>query len=434
MIKGLLPILYTSAGVTAAGVTGYVVLSPQFEDETMPAAIVQTVPEPETREVASLETKEEAAKPAIKEPEIPAPVPPAFTLLRVEKDGSTVIAGSAPLNSEVSLFDGENEIGKTSSGPTGDFAFVLDQPLSPGPHELHLTAKPKDSEAIASVEAGLINVPQPEADEEPTVLVSAAGEATRVLQKPEEPAQQIEEVVATASETVKLAEPGETEPEPKVATVADPVPEAKPEPQSVRPVLIEAADIEKGRIYIAGTGEPGADVSIYLENELLGTTPVGENGAFLFEGDKNIEPGRYSVRADMRDESEGKVVARAEVRLVHEPPVVAELPQPEPKPEPQPEEVVETVAQEAPVKEEAVAAVVEPEDDDIPEIRTGSTVIIRRGDNLWQVARRNYGSGIRYTTIFEANRDQVRDPDLIYPGQVLKVPENQQGTTDTSNG
>ena len=39
------------------------------------------------------------------------------------------------------------------------------------------------------------------------------------------------------------------------------------------------------------------------------------------------------------------------------------------------------------------------------------------------MARRNNGAGIRYTTIFEANRDQVRDPDLIYPGQVLKVPE-----------
>ncbi|MEO0910041.1 MAG: LysM peptidoglycan-binding domain-containing protein, partial [Pseudomonadota bacterium] len=62
------------------------------------------------------------------------------------------------------------------------------------------------------------------------------------------------------------------------------------------------------------------------------------------------------------------------------------------------------------------------------ELRTGTAVIIRRGDSLWRVARRNYGKGIRYTTIFEANRDQVRDADLIYPGQVLKVPELEEET------
>ena len=92
----------------------------------------------------------------------------------------------------------------------------------------------------------------------------------------------------------------------------------------------------------------------------------------------------------------------------------------------------------APKKEEPVepevAAVVEEEPEEEKVIRTGSSVIIRRGDNLWRVARRNYGEGIRYTTIFEANRDQVRDPDLIYPGQVLKVPEAQSTSVESDQG
>ena len=50
--------------------------------------------------------------------------------------------------------------------------------------------------------------------------------------------------------------------------------------------------------------------------------------------------------------------------------------------------------------------------------------IIRRGDNLWTIARRVYGRGIRYTTIYEANTGQIRDPDRIYPGQVFALPEN----------
>ncbi|QQR41035.1 LysM peptidoglycan-binding domain-containing protein [Devosia rhizoryzae] len=49
--------------------------------------------------------------------------------------------------------------------------------------------------------------------------------------------------------------------------------------------------------------------------------------------------------------------------------------------------------------------------------------IIRRGDNLWTIARRVYGEGIKYTTIYDANTGQIRDPDRIYPGQVFDLPE-----------
>ncbi|MCY0147596.1 LysM peptidoglycan-binding domain-containing protein [Hoeflea sp. G2-23] len=50
-------------------------------------------------------------------------------------------------------------------------------------------------------------------------------------------------------------------------------------------------------------------------------------------------------------------------------------------------------------------------------------VIIRRGDTLWQISRRTYGQGVRYTTIYLANRSQIQDPDRIKPGQVFSVPE-----------
>ena len=52
-----------------------------------------------------------------------------------------------------------------------------------------------------------------------------------------------------------------------------------------------------------------------------------------------------------------------------------------------------------------------------------SSVIIRRGDNLWRISRRVYGRGVRYTTIYLANKDQIRDPDMIWPGQVFTVPK-----------
>jgi nucleoid-associated protein YgaU len=49
-------------------------------------------------------------------------------------------------------------------------------------------------------------------------------------------------------------------------------------------------------------------------------------------------------------------------------------------------------------------------------------VVVQPGDSLWKLSQRLYGAGLRYTVIFEANRDRVRDPDLIYPGQVFDIP------------
>ncbi|WP_447476564.1 LysM peptidoglycan-binding domain-containing protein, partial [Escherichia coli] len=51
------------------------------------------------------------------------------------------------------------------------------------------------------------------------------------------------------------------------------------------------------------------------------------------------------------------------------------------------------------------------------------SVIIRRGDNLWTISRRTYGAGVRYTTIYLANKEQIQNPNRIFPGQVFSLPE-----------
>ena len=53
---------------------------------------------------------------------------------------------------------------------------------------------------------------------------------------------------------------------------------------------------------------------------------------------------------------------------------------------------------------------------------TGGKAIIRRGDTLWSIAHRYYGSGIHYRTIFKANRDLISRPSRIYPGQIFDLP------------
>jgi nucleoid-associated protein YgaU len=461
MAKGLAPVFFTACGVVVAGVAGYAVFESQSSvgkpvsvvSETVSGAGLsdKTVQEETEQETAKLDlSQDDTSSNSTIEPdaksEAPAapievvPVKPSFGLVRVERDGSAVIAGEGPANELVQLIEGAKVLSEATANTAGEFVFVLDEPLAPGAHELFLRVIPKEGEPSLSSSFAFVDVPKPKTIGEVTVLLAEAGKPSQILQKPAaQPEEKI--VTATAQSKITLANP-EDKSEAKVET--DNAEIKTTEVSALAPVLIEAADVENGKIFIAGTGEPLTSINIYLENELLGTAQVAENGAFLFEGSSALKPGRYDIRADMT-KGGASVLARAEVTLVHEPEVVADIPQAEPK-----EEIASVETQEQPAQEEEPVGQVEetkvdseaeqttssttpdalenkePIQSDKKEIQTGSAVIIRRGDSLWTVARRNYGAGIRYTTIFEANRDQVRDPNRIYPGQVLKVPESAQ--------
>ena len=61
-------------------------------------------------------------------------------------------------------------------------------------------------------------------------------------------------------------------------------------------------------------------------------------------------------------------------------------------------------------------------------------VIVQPGNNLWRLAYRAYGQGVRYTVIYQANHDQIRNPSLIYPGQVFAVPPTAPTGAPTGSG
>ena len=133
------------------------------------------------------------------------------------------------------------------------------------------------------------------------------------------------------------------------------------------------------------------------------------------------------------------VVAEAPVAVAETPAPVVATPEPEPV-----APVADAPPAAEPVVEEPVVAEAEPAETAVPQLvatpvgspelgryATGKA-IIRSGDNLWTIARRVYGSGYRYTQIYGANREQIRDPDLIYPGQVFDLPEVGE-TVDTAS-
>ncbi len=473
-IKVLLGIIGAGTVVGGAGMLlkndkGEPVISSLFSTDT---AIAPEEPlakeEAKSEEVASLpETKIEETE--IAEPEIAGPVLPEFDVLRVEKDGSVVVAGRAPTNSMVEVFSNGELMAKGEAGSTGEFALVFDNPLPAGDHELVLRATPKDGEPLVSAEAGIVTVPEAnDAEGEVMVMVQKSGEASRILQAPTAKVV-VDEPVKDTTEVAALEQPV-SEPVVKEEPIAEP--QAKPaENTSTKPVLVQAVDVEPDKVFVAGTGEPGSTVRVYINGDLKGTTNVAPNGAFLFEMSSGLPAGKHDLRVDALARDGEEVISRAAVVIDHESESVAvaevkaEKPDETAKAEVDPpvkaveaETIVEeTKAEETKIKEtvaiitpdtktETAEVETAPEEPKIetavsepsvkpaesttlaateakPVIVTGRSVIIRRGDNLWRISRRMLGEGRKYTIIFSANDSQIKDPNRIYPGQVFDVPE-----------
>lgn len=167
-----------------------------------------------------------------------------------------------------------------------------------------------------------------------------------------------------------------------------------------QPVTVEAVESEEDKVYVAGTAEPGSSVRVYVGDDYQGEATANSSGRWLLEGDKSVAEGNVEVRADMIAEDGKSVDARAAVTFAKQ----------------QDEQIVLTK-----VVASGTSGSAEGEGADVK--KALPVVIIRKGDNLWRISRRLYGDGIRYTTIYQANKGQIRDPDLIYPGQVFLTPE-----------
>lgn len=199
---------------------------------------------------------------------------------------------------------------------------------------------------------------------------------------------------ATATDAGQPATVPATETE--VAAVA---PAAMPA-QAVQ-VSVEAVELENGRrFFAAGAAEAGAAVRVYVNDELAAETQAMPTGRWLVDAEVPLDPGQHRVRVDQVG-PDGQVLSRAEV----------------------PFEILEELAA-APTGVSG-SGTVGAGSGIAGEARVGDaqTLIIRRGDNLWRIARRLYGAGVRYSTIYQANTDQIGNPNLIYPGQVFVIPQ-----------
>ncbi|SOE08846.1 LysM domain-containing protein [Hoeflea halophila] len=139
---------------------------------------------------------------------------PGFDLLRVEPDGSTVIAGKAEPGTTLEIMNGETVIATTEVGSSGDFAVVLDTPLPAGDYQLTLRVTDADGKVRQSEEVATVSVPE-SADGELLAMVSKPGKASRIITQPKAaPVDDAVEIAAASAppqnaETAEAAGTGE---------------------------------------------------------------------------------------------------------------------------------------------------------------------------------------------------------------------------------
>ena len=142
---------------------------------------------------------------------------------------------------------------------------------------------------------------------------------------------------------------------------------------------MDAVEYDKeGRAVLSGRAAPGATVQIYLGNEPLATATADDAGKWSAVSPRAVPPQGGELRLDQLA-ADGRVLQRVALPLPR-----AKAPEPAP----------------------------------------GQNYVVERGNSLWQIARRVYGVGTRYTVIYSANPSQIRNPNLLYPGQVFKLPKS----------
>jgi len=358
------------AGADPAGQTGEQAPA-EAPKEIIPAppqAAVEEPPEPEASQPVivvkprSPAPQQDATASDSEPPADAAKKAPSFDVVRVEKSGETVIAGRAAPDSEVNVTTESGEsLGRARADSSGAWAIVAEEPLAPGSHEIGIESQ--DSEGgEARLSQDVVVVVVPE-----PVAAASPGAAP--------PKAVVETSPAPETQVLAVLTPREG------GGMSRVLPQGESEGIAEGDLVLDSVDYdETGKSTVGGRAEAGTRMRIYLDNRLQGESVAGADGRWSYAPEEPVAEGLHSLRVDQVDD-EGSVTARVET----------------------------------PFSRQAVRVAQADEE----------LVIVQPGNSLWRIARRTYGQGLSYTVIYQANRDQIRDADLIYPGQVFELPKVQ---------
>ena len=500
--------------------------SPNREDAASAPELATSEAAPE--EAVSESQSSEASSAAPAEPLSSKLAAPKFDVVRIETDGSALIAGQADGRGYVVLsVDGvEQPEARADLSGNGQFVIFAFLPSTADQQALRLHLYAEDGSgpvasvqtvfvapatavssgtesAAAAVEEEVAASEDPEAESEmasteakSTNLEAAAAQAANAYAAPVAEAYAApvaEAAAAPGAEEVTASKEPESETELASTDMGSSNAEATSAPATVIladedgvRVLQDGAPAEvapavtidtisyssNGDVILGGRGQAGNFVRIYLDNQSIATSEIAMDGYWAVEL-SDIEPGIYTLRIDELNPA-GDVVSRAETpfkreaaeelaelmaveteaeeprfKVPSESAVVAKAEDEEAQPDLQvetetaPEKPLAQAVTQVEVNVQPEVAALDGQDEQssnggsavvedlpaetAPALRVPSKKFrvrtVQPGSTLWAIAKESYGAGIEYFKVFEANKERIRDPDLIYPGQVFEIPD-----------
>ena len=295
---------------------------------------------------------------------------PSFDIIKADKDG-LIIAGRAKKFSKVQILNGDMVIAEVQANQFGEFVYITEESLDPGTYELRLLA-----DGIASKESATVVVPDTLIEIVKDIDSSVEEQLTELAPEELIDSSVGEQVVGSLSEEPLVVIEDESGAVQKVIQGID---DSSQILQEQKQLSFDALSYtSEGVLKLAGKAQPRSRVEVYVDGQRIGWGITDDDGFWNITLGEPIKPGDYVLRFNQYFD----------------------------------ERIVSSI--DTPISQPDMSTI---------ESITEDIVVVQPGNSLWRISRRFYGRGIMYTIIFKANRSQINDPDLIYPGQIFEIPK-----------
>ena len=429
--------------VVSYGVFDAVNKQQQVSDIPVATESGQEDPPIEKSNPSSIEENTEQAEPASEEDPEVVQVEFSLDTARVDADGLVTLAGRAAKGATVEVLVDENLIGTIAVGQDGNFASIFE--LNSSEEIRVLVLRIKTGEQFAYADQSIVILPSQikgnavendlQVSEGDAGLESSVGapsvetsvvdnstvsqeqktakteesfnlESKEALVENQKDVEQAELVInidesadpnlsnsdddkSDKTANVVLDSDGERTPsKPKVVVAdSDGVKVLQDEQAITDQLALDSIAYDPfGNVTVGGRSSPSGLVRFYVNNEAISAAKTNKEG--YWETDlSDIVPGTYTLRIDQLS-LKGDVISRLESPFKRE-------------------------------DREKLAKLIAPSTSPA----RINIVTVQPGNTLWAIARKRYGDGLLYVRVFEANRDKIKDPDLIYPGQLFDLPD-----------
>ncbi len=400
-MRSMLYILFALGGVLVAIALSMVLLDVEGDQQVQPQSPSIELSKLAADKAETLDSGKDSDT-SLQPPNATPAAPLTIDLARVKPDGAAVFAGTAAPNAKIRIFEGDILLGETVANANGEWVIVLEKSLAAGQHLISVAMERSDGTTEMADRSLAVEIYQdtetkplvallPETETEVPVLIQspddvdtakpAAAASEAIVADAAKPAAAASEaIVADADKPAAAAMPEITraapaKPQAKSQIVASQI--ATSQIAALAPSAIVWRDASS--ILISGTSRGGIRVTVNDAKGQFGEALVLADGAWQVAGSLDMDIAVSQLRFLLFDDV-NQIIARYDL----------------------------------PVKAR-----------DLAKGQDGSPlVVVNKGDMLWRIAYQQMGKGVRYVDIVRRNKQDIINPDLIYPKQIFAVPQS----------